>query len=309
MERYVKKLFWLVPVVSVVLCAFFSARATLYIVEAKVFSEEQKPDTSAPHKRLGQEIKRDKNGAPIISRNMFCAECIEVEPEVEVDDGSVPYTDLPLELLATNLSQRTDYSFATILNTKTKAQGAYWLGGDIPGAGTVEEITGRFVDFYNEKEKRRERVELFAEAGKPDKSRKSSPPARPVKQKRVTRSSLLKEAMGSVKKVGDNSWEIDRAVVDKAWKNPMAFRRQARVTKAIRDGKSNGVRLYSIKPKSLFAKLGLSNGDTLHSINGMELTMQPDKALELMVKLKEASNIEIETTRRGKPVTLQYTVR
>ncbi|MEZ4368301.1 MAG: PDZ domain-containing protein, partial [Kofleriaceae bacterium] len=66
--------------------------------------------------------------------------------------------------------------------------------------------------------------------------------------------------------------------------------------------------MYAIKPSSAFAKLGFSNGDTLHAINGFELTSM-DKALEMYTKLREANALQVEVTRRGKPVTLNYTIR
>ena len=50
------------------------------------------------------------------------------------------------------------------------------------------------------------------------------------------------------------------------------------------------------------------NGDTLQSINGFELT-SADKALEVYTKLREATSLEVNVTRRGKPVTLKYTIR
>ncbi|MBA3452457.1 MAG: general secretion pathway protein GspC, partial [Deltaproteobacteria bacterium] len=39
-----------------------------------------------------------------------------------------------------------------------------------------------------------------------------------------------------------------------------------------------------------------------------ELT-SADKALEVYTKLREATSLEMEVTRRGKPVTLKYTIR
>jgi general secretion pathway protein C len=58
----------------------------------------------------------------------------------------------------------------------------------------------------------------------------------------------------------------------------------------------------------VYAKLGLTNGDTLSAINGMELTTA-DKALEVYTKLREATSLEVEIQRRGKPMTLKYSIR
>ena len=69
---------------------------------------------------------------------------------------------------------------------------------------------------------------------------------------------------------------------------------------AVKNGKPDGFKLYAIRPSSVYAKLGLTNGDTLQAINGFELTTA-DKALEVYTKLREATSLEVEVTRRGKP--------
>jgi membrane-associated protease RseP (regulator of RpoE activity) len=63
-----------------------------------------------------------------------------------------------------------------------------------------------------------------------------------------------------------------------------------------------------IRPSSLYARLGLLNGDTLVSVNGFELT-SADKALEIYTKLREASRIEIVVERKGVQLTLAYSIR
>src|SRR5207342_895183 len=106
-----------------------------------------------------------------------------------------------------------------------------------------------------------------------------------------------------IKKIDDNNYEIDKALVDKVLANPMGVAKGARVVPAVKNGQPDGFKLYAIRPSSVYAKLGLANGDTLQSINGFELT-SADKALEVYTKLREATSLEMEVTRRGKPVTL-----
>ncbi|MGN6103917.1 MAG: type II secretion system protein GspC, partial [Kofleriaceae bacterium] len=59
---------------------------------------------------------------------------------------------------------------------------------------------------------------------------------------------------------------------------------------------------------SVYAKLGLTNGDTITSINGLELN-SADAALSAYTKLRDASSLELDVTRRGKPVTIKYSIR
>jgi general secretion pathway protein C len=100
---------------------------------------------------------------------------------------------------------------------------------------------------------------------------------------------------------------IKRDLVDKMLVNPMAVAKGARVVPSVKDGKPEGFKLYAIRPSSIYARLGLANGDTLVKINSLELT-SADKALEAYTKIRDAQRIDIEIVRRGKPMTLTITV-
>ena len=108
--------------------------------------------------------------------------------------------------------------------------------------------------------------------------------------------------------VDETHRRVARSLVDKLLANPMAMAKGARVVPAVKDGKPEGFKLYAIRPASIFAKLGLTNGDTLVSVNGFDLT-SADKALEVYTKLREATSLEVQIIRRGKPVTYYYTIK
>ena len=61
-----------------------------------------------------------------------------------------------------------------------------------------------------------------------------------------------------IKKIDDNNYEIDKALVDKVLANPMAVAKGARVVPAVKNGKPDGFKLYAIRPCSVYAKLGLA---------------------------------------------------
>jgi general secretion pathway protein C len=90
--------------------------------------------------------------------------------------------------------------------------------------------------------------------------------------------------------------------------NPIGFTKGARVVPAMANGKPNGFKLYSIRPASVYSKLGLQNGDTLSAINGMELTTA-EKALEVYTKLRDATTLEVGITRANKPDSITYSIR
>jgi S1-C subfamily serine protease len=54
--------------------------------------------------------------------------------------------------------------------------------------------------------------------------------------------------------------------------------------------------------------LGVNNGDTIHTVNGV--AAGPDSDLpELLRQLRESSTVEVSITRRGKPLLIRYTIR
>ena len=76
---------------------------------------------------------------------------------------------------------------------------------------------------------------------------------------------------------------------------------------AFKSGVAVGFKLFSIRPDSLYAKIGLQNGDVIRKINGYEMN-SPDKALEIYQKLRDATRIEIELERRGDTVRKSYSI-
>ena len=116
------------------------------------------------------------------------------------------------------------------------------------------------------------------------------------------------ELDAGIKKIDDTHYTITRALVDQVLSNPMAVGKGARVVPSVANGKANGFNLYAIRPSSVYARLGLINGDTLTSINGFEMT-SADKALEVYTKLREATSLELSITRRGKAMTLAISIK
>jgi hypothetical protein len=111
-----------------------------------------------------------------------------------------------------------------------------------------------------------------------------------------------------VRSVGANAYEIDKELVDKALADPMTVAKGARFVPAVKNGKPIGIKLYAVRPSSIFAMLGFENGDTIMRVNGFDLT-SADKVLEVYTKLRDASSLQIDLERRHQPLTLTYSIR
>ena len=322
MDVYIKKYFWMIGVIVVIICSALAASAVGHMIEATALTDSEKPSRRAavkpPIANQTAELDKARNaksGTALAERNIFCSECLPPQPETAAapeapsDPNNPPITSLPLRLLATNVATDPDSSFATILNTSNEKQGAYWVGNDIPEAGAVTRILGKYVDFENRSTGRIERISLLS----------GDVPARPAVaaaipspsdevDPRAARDELMAAVEEGVRKVDETSFEVDRALVNKVLSNPTAVSRGARIVPSVKNGQPNGFKLYAIRPTSVYSKIGLMNGDTVHAVNGFELNSM-DKALEVYTKVKESSSLSVSITRRGKPVTLNYSIK
>ncbi|MGE5181294.1 MAG: type II secretion system protein GspC [Acidobacteriota bacterium] len=302
MQDLIKRYFWIVGAVTVMVCCVFAAKATSHIVEAKYLGDSDHPPkiaAVAPSPTTPVKQVRSKEGALLASRDIFCSDCTPAVPIVNTDPSAITTTSLPLVLLATNVSQVPEQSYATIINTADQRQGSFSIGDPIPGAtGKLKEIHYKYVDFENSGHL--ERLVLSgANVETPKPVAVAAPPPG---------DELEAMAQSSIKKIDDTHYEIDKKLVDEVLANPMGAAKGARVVPAVKNGKPDGFKLYAIRPSSVYAMLGLSNGDTLQAINGFELT-SADKALEVYTKLREATSLQVQIQRRGKDMTLNYQIR
>lgn len=110
-----------------------------------------------------------------------------------------------------------------------------------------------------------------------------------------------------IRKVGEGKYEVGQGEVDKALNNLAELSTQARIVPAFEGGKTVGFKLFSIRPGSLYSKIGLQNGDVITRINGYEMS-SPEKGLEIYTKLKDSKQVTVDLKRRGKPQTLDYAI-
>ena len=168
----------------------------------------------------------------------------------------------------------------------------------------VKLIDADRVYFYNRTEERFEYLTLGEE---PEKGPAvAARPAQP-RQRRQSKNKVADELEEHIKKTGENQYAVEQAGVDKALGDLSSLATQARIVPAFEGGEAVGFKLFSIRPGSLYSKIGIQNGDVISRINGYEIN-SPDKALEVYQKMKDAKEITVDMKRRGKPVTLNYNI-
>ncbi|MBJ6762933.1 hypothetical protein JGU66_19385 [Myxococcaceae bacterium JPH2] len=84
--------------------------------------------------------------------------------------------------------------------------------------------------------------------------------------------------------------------------------REARIVPAFQSGHPVGLKLWGVRPESLYARLGLQSGDVLSRLNGTALT-NPDTVRDACTRLRDVQTIELELLRHGARRTHIYRVR
>ena len=312
MDAVLRKYFWLINVATVACAAFFCGRAVARGIEASVFlgadellsAAPQKPRGQSPGAKAQARAQRAKDGEPILRRNFFCADCPPIieEPDTAGSTSNDPVkSSLPLQLVATLVADDPVWSFAAVRDTNEKKTGLFHVGSIIPPSVEVVAIEARRVFIANGG--RPEYLDLEGAGVAPPPPSASSAPTG------VTGAGPLGADIDrGVRKVSESEYDIDRGLIDKVLGDPTFLARSARIVPSVKDGKANGFKIYAIRPGSVYGKIGLSNGDTIHAINGHEIT-SPDKALEVYTKVRNASHITVSLTRKGEPRTLDYSIR
>lgn len=121
---------------------------------------------------------------------------------------------------------------------------------------------------------------------------------------------LLRKApldLTQIKKLGATRFEVSRAFADAVFADTDILSRKASVSPNIRNGAPHGFTIYDLKPDAPAAKLGLLDGDIVLDIDGHRIDTL-DQVIDARSELEAASALVVHVERKGKPVTLAYTV-
>jgi general secretion pathway protein C len=305
-ERLFKRHFWAVHLLFILGVGVAVGRVGNAFVESAILPP---PGARAPAPRAAT-AKEEPRATLSLERLAALTGLKLPEPEPEVTEPRIPVVDLNAAPVRSSLRVRllgtlvnegaAEWSIASIQDVVSLKTGTYMLQDRVQGAEVVAIERLRVIVINNN---RRE----FIDGTPGDGSAVAvAPPLLPVPRNDQAPGSL---AVGAgVKQLSENDYEIPRAEIDKTLSNLNDVAMQARIVPAFKDGKAQGFKLFSIRPDSIYTKIGIQNGDVIQRINGYDLN-SPEKALEIYSKLKESSRIDIEVERNGTPVKKTYNVR
>jgi len=308
MELFFRKYFWTVNLVFILLVAWLVARTANLFVESAIAPAPN----AEPAARSPQRVQETQQLASLDMERLSKLTGIklpEPEPLVQepvaapvIDENADPVkSGLRVKLLGTLVAADKYWSFASVQDMVTQRSQTYMVGDLIQNAQVTDIQRERVIVLNNG---RKEFID-----NQPGDGSAPAPTFTPPPPVAAAPTSSPNSGLGTgIRATGENEYEVPRGEIDRTLANLNEVAMQARIVPAFKDGQAQGFKLFSIRPDSIYSKIGVQNGDVIRRINGFDLN-SPEKALEVYSKLKEAPRIEIEIERNGAPIRKTYNVR
>jgi general secretion pathway protein C len=206
-------------------------------------------------------------------------------------DGGGPPSNAALRLWGVGL--RGSDAHAVIEDVATRRQELYRVGDEIAGARVAAIDWDRVTLTRGGRE---EVLELAAGARTAD----TPPPDTPAMQTAA--------ASENIRRTGENAYVVDRRELAGAVDNMSGLMTQLRAVAEVHDGRPAGFKLFRIKDDSLFARLGLRDGDVVRRVNGAEIA-EPAALLSFLERLRHEPRVALDIVRQDSPRTLVYDLR
>lgn len=197
---------------------------------------------------------------------------------------------LGLKLLGTMVTVVPTTSFASVYEAPTQRTVSVWTGGEIQGAQVLA-IERTYVLVSNGG-----RLEYISPTTGTGSGASTPPTSAPASQPTT------------IRRLSETTFEFSRQEMNESLARLNEVAMQARIVPAFVNGVPKGFKLFSIRPDSVYARLGLQNGDVLQRINGLTLD-SVEHSLEAYSHLREWSRIDLDVERNGQPLHHTYTIR
>jgi general secretion pathway protein C len=309
MPRVVEKYFKLVTLVFVLLSAYLLAQFSSVLISKSLLAPDRAP-LSAATANINQTTNERVGDYQIITtRNLFNANPKTNSPaplseaKIDTQDNLALDTAKSFDgyLVATGV-KKEGRSFALIMIENKTA--IYHIGDELNAGTVLVEVKSDRV--FIKRGGKREELLLFVEHPGKKRGRTKRPPTR--RKTKATKKNAASSQSETIKQVTPDSWVIDRREIDKAMGNLSQLVTQVRIVPNLVDGQAQGFKIFSIRPGSLFAKVGLKNGDVIKEVNGKTLA-GIDDAYKAFSTLQGESSIQLNLLRRSQPKTLSYQIR
>ncbi len=224
----------------------------------------------------------------IVDRNLFNMDLGKKAKPKQVAIESLKQTELKVKLWGT-VTGNDGKAYAVIEETRGKEQYLYKAGDTLKDAVIKLILREKVVLHVDGKDEILEMEKMQARGVPPRRGSAVRTPTRrqrtPVKKNIVLKRSQFEGELG----------------------DPEALIKQVRLRPHFTDGKPDGMMLTGIKPKSVFRRMGLRNGDIIIGVEE-EMVQSVEDAVKLYQDMASAGETSIRIKRRGRVQTINYTI-
>ena len=311
----IKRYIWVINLILLAGISYTIARiATDRIKDAVTppVSEAFASSMLSPENRLDGNLKHSSPRSSydvILTKNIFNLKRTSLGSS-GLSVNEVPQTTLKLELLGTVLGGSG--KSAIIKNLDTGKVRGYVEGEliDIVISESVELARIENCIAIVERGEGPETIKCKKDIGGTSSVVSQSQPGQigaPNRIERRDKSSKEKTQTGAknmdVREVSEGVYEVDQKMLEEALSDPNQLMTQARAIP-----QDDGLKFFAIRPNSVFFKIGLRNGDVLHSINDVELD-NIENAFSIFEELRGQTHFNMDLSRRGQNFTYEYTIK
>jgi general secretion pathway protein C len=226
----------------------------------------------------------------VMDRNIFGSKDKAAEGIKATDLETLEPTTLKVALLGT-VTGSQENAVAVIEETDKRKQGLYRVGDSVQDAIVKMILRGKVVLRVGDKD---EILTMEESSSRRASSKEEASPSRRRRPSRAPRRGA--------------SITLRRSDVQDALKNINTLLSQVRIRPHFKDGKADGLALSNIKGDSIFAKLGLRDGDVVQGVNDRPIR-SPDDILSFYKNLRSESRMSLQINRRGQERTINYRIR
>jgi len=203
--------------------------------------------------------------------------------------GALLRTSLRVKLLGTLLSVDSAWSIASLLDLTRQKSRTVMVGDQVEDSRVLEILRDRVVIARNG---RLEVIDLAPDVGVLGPSGDW----------------MTDSGRTGIRALDESHYEVSRTEVEAALNHLEELARDVRIVPAYGGGQPHGFKVFAIRPGSLFAQIGMRDGDVVRRINGFEMNTA-ENALEVYTRLRSANRIDVELERNGSSIQRSYTVR
>ncbi|MFP3870669.1 MAG: type II secretion system protein GspC [Syntrophobacteria bacterium] len=283
---------WICDILVLSLIVYFAVSATTRVLDARLsVNPAAEPVPVETKATRSCKVRPLEDYAIIAKRNLFGGVSQEQSspPPEEVDLDGIPQAvkSLGLKLVGTVVAAEPVDNFAIIEDIGTRTQQIYHEGDRLKQT-LVKRILRHNVIINTGERDEVLTMEQEENAEQPA-ARVPNVPPRPSPGAR-------------------SSMRLEREELESSLEDLNELMQQVRIRPFMEGNRPGGFLVSNIRPGSLFARMGLRNGDVVKGINDQSIT-SPEQAVELYRSLREGGAVALEVKRGRRRHHLHYEIR